>query len=73
MKGGAGIFGVTYTMKAGENLTLLKAKYTLEGHNDYGGNMAMPDQKLFWLTFAVKNPKTDHDLDLGGVTFHPRG
>ena len=69
LAGGDGVFGVVYTMQKGENLQLLKAKYTVEPHNDYGGTMPMSTEKIFWLTFAVKNPHPDRDLDLGGVDF----
>ena len=70
MKGGDGVFGVVYTMVNnnghGVNVQFIKARYTLEPHNDYSGSMAMPDQKLFVLTFAVKNPNKDLDVD-GGI------
>ena len=70
MKGASGVFGVVYTMQAGENLQLIGAKYTLEGHKDYGENMPMPDQKIFWLTFAEKNPRSEGDIALGeGINF----
>lgn len=71
MAGGDGVFGTVYTMVNGSdnhyNLQFIRARYTLEPHNDYSGSMPMPDQKLFILTFAVKNPNKDHDLDLGGI------
>ncbi len=71
MKGGDGVFGTIYTMVNGHgsnyNFQLLSARYTLEPHNDYAGSMPLPDQKLLVLTFAVKNPNKDSDLDQGGV------
>lgn len=71
MKGGDGVFGVVYTMVNGSgtdyNVQFIKARYTLEPHNDYNGSMPGSNEKLFVLTFAVKNPNKDHDLDLGGI------
>ncbi len=62
MKGASGVFGVVYTMQYGENLQLISAKYTLEGHIDYAGTMPRPEEKIFWLTYAEKNPGSDHDM-----------
>ena len=65
--GGDGIFGVVYTLNNGFNFTILSARYTLEPHNDYNGSMAQNDEKLVWITFAVKNSEKDKDQIWGDL------
>ncbi len=65
--GGNGIFGVVYTLNSGFNFTILSAHYTLEPHNDYAGSMAQNDEKLLWITFAVKNSEKDKDQTWGDL------
>ena len=67
VKGGDGVFGVVYTMKSGYNLQLLSAKYTLEGQVDYDSTIPNAEQKVFVLTFAVKNPKKDSKVEFGAL------
>ena len=65
--GGDGVFGTVYTLNDGFNFTILSTKYTIESHNDYDGTMAQTDEKLLWITFAVKNSDKDRDLSGGGL------
>ena len=65
--GGDGIFGVVYTLNSGFNFTILSARYTIEPHNDYNGSMAQNDEKLVWITFAVKNSDKDKDHAWGNL------
>ena len=65
--GGDGIFGTVYTLNDGSNFTILSAKYTIEPHTDYSGTMAGKEEKLVWITFAVKNSEKDKDISAGGL------
>lgn len=65
--GGDGIFGVVYTLNSGFNFTILSVRYTLDPHNDYTGSMAANDEKLVWITFAVKNSDKANDHAWGNL------
>ena len=65
--GGNGLFSVVYTLNDGFNFTILSARYTIEPHNDYNGTMAANDEKLLWITVAVKNSDKDKDHSWGAL------
>lgn len=65
--GGDGVFGEIYTLKSEFNFSLLSARYTIEPHNDYNGTMATNEEKLVWLTFAIKNSDSGKDHFWGGL------
>lgn len=61
LAGGDGVFGTIYTLQNSFNYEILGAKYTVEPHNDYNGTQAARDEKLVWITFAIKNSGTSPD------------
>lgn len=62
MAGGDGVFGTVYTLDDGFNTAILSVRYTLEPHGDYNGTMPGSDEKLVWITVAVKNSGTGDSL-----------